>query len=348
MTILSPTKVIVLLIFGLSFAVAGVTQDCADPQLLCGQSAAETLSTESGVDADIPPSFCFNSAPNAVFFEFQTLDLNQFPSLSYADSTAVVSISNISCLQDSTYGNQIGIAIFSATDPCNGSTMNALECQIMSQAQEFSLSNLEPSTTYYIMVTGIPGTLPAINPSECNVSISVSGPAVTYDLEADWNVGENDESQFLLTGQTLVLNANPALSGYSWNGTALNETTGETVTANPTEEGQEEYIVETTINNCIYTDEVTVQILPAIVPYNAFTPNGDGINDTWEIRNINQWRNAQINVYSRWGTRVFQATNYNNDWNGENLPAATYYYTIELNPIDFNAEPITGSVTILR
>ena len=146
----------------------------------------------------------------------------------------------------------------------------------------------------------------------------------------------------------LCLPASADLNGLSWTGDNLNSTTGNSVTANPTGIGTVNYTVETTINDCIYNDVVQVIIRQAIKPDNVFTPNGDLYNDTWHIDNITTWQNAQINVYSRWGTKVFQATNYQNDWDGDNLPAATYYYVIELNPIDGNTEPITGSVTIMR
>jgi gliding motility-associated-like protein len=70
----------------------------------------------------------------------------------------------------------------------------------------------------------------------------------------------------------------------------------------------------------------------------AITPNGDGINDTWFINNIENHPNNIIRVYNRWGQEVFYAEGYENDWNGhyENnagpLPdAASYYYQIDLD-----------------
>ncbi|NEN21974.1 gliding motility-associated C-terminal domain-containing protein [Cryomorpha ignava] len=342
-----PVIAFVAIVFLSSRAVA---QDCADPQLLCGQSAPETLSTADGINTPVPASFCFDIAENAVFFDFQTLDLSQFPGLSFDDPTATLSIGNISCLQDSTFGEGILYAVFAATNACDESTFDApIACDTLFQATDIPLDDLDPSTTYTVMISGFQGDLPAINPGECEVSISVSGPAVTYDFEADWYPDGDQSRNILLSGETVVLTTNPDLTGYSWTGEALNETSGPVVTAIPVGVDQNfEYIVETTINGCIYSETLSVLVRPAILPYNAFTPNADGINDTWEIKDIEKWQNAQINVYSRWGTRVFQATNYKNDWGGDDLPAATYYYVIELNPVDFNSDPYTGSVTILR
>jgi len=87
--------------------------------------------------------------------------------------------------------------------------------------------------------------------------------------------------------------------------------------------------------------------------YNAFTPNGDITNDFWWIENIDLYPDALVEVYNRWGDRVFSAKNYNNSYDsawdgtykGEVLPSATYYYVITLN----NEEaPYTGTVNIIR
>ncbi len=68
----------------------------------------------------------------------------------------------------------------------------------------------------------------------------------------------------------------------------------------------------------------------------AITPNGDGINDTWIIYNIENHPNHVIRVYNRWGNEIFFAKNYLNNWDGtyktQNVPsAASYYYQIDLD-----------------
>jgi gliding motility-associated-like protein len=69
------------------------------------------------------------------------------------------------------------------------------------------------------------------------------------------------------------------------------------------------------------------------------TPNGDGLNDYWDITNLHVYPEHQVKVYNRWGTLVFEARPYLNDWlgtweqggNGSPLPSATYYYVVETN-----------------
>ncbi|OJX49499.1 MAG: hypothetical protein BGO88_14760 [Flavobacterium sp. 38-13] len=68
----------------------------------------------------------------------------------------------------------------------------------------------------------------------------------------------------------------------------------------------------------------------------AFTPNNDGINDTWQIINITNYPNSVVKVFNRWGSEVFSAKGYKNDWNGHYkgssnpLPESSYYYQIDL------------------
>lgn len=83
------------------------------------------------------------------------------------------------------------------------------------------------------------------------------------------------------------------------------------------------------------TDDVAVSFYPKIVIPNSFTPNGDGVNDTWNILAINSFPNARIKVTSRYGNLVYQNTGNYTPWdgksNGKDLPAGTYYYTIYFN-----------------
>ena len=83
---------------------------------------------------------------------------------------------------------------------------------------------------------------------------------------------------------------------------------------------------------------------------NAFTPNNDGVNDTWEILGIDIYPKASIEIYNRWGQLLFKSENgYQQQWNGtlkgNELPIDTYYYVITLMP---NAEPLIGNVSIVR
>ena len=116
--------------------------------------------------------------------------------------------------------------------------------------------------------------------------------------------------------------------------------------------GGGDYIITVTdIYNCTVTDTFTVKVtdIECIHVYNVFTPNGDGVNDTWDIDNIFLYPDVEINVFNQWGNKVFSSTGYAEPWdgtyNGKQLPAATYYYTLDLKNGD---APHSGSVTIMK
>ncbi|WP_139235636.1 gliding motility-associated C-terminal domain-containing protein [Mucilaginibacter polytrichastri] len=82
---------------------------------------------------------------------------------------------------------------------------------------------------------------------------------------------------------------------------------------------------------------------------NTFTPNGDGINDNWEIAGIENFPNAMVELYNRYGARVFDSKNYGGQFdgrsNGKDLPVGTYYYIIKLGT---GCNIVSGSLTIIR
>ncbi|MCR8561679.1 VCBS repeat-containing protein [Mucilaginibacter sp. BJC16-A38] len=86
-----------------------------------------------------------------------------------------------------------------------------------------------------------------------------------------------------------------------------------------------------------------------IVIPNTFTPNGDGINDLWNISAITSYPNSSITVYTRYGSLVYRSTGYAKAWdgtyNGSTLPVGTYYYLIDLKN---GKKPLSGPITIIR
>lgn len=88
------------------------------------------------------------------------------------------------------------------------------------------------------------------------------------------------------------------------------------------------------------------------LPIEAFSPNGDGINDLWSIANMNLFPNSRLTVYDRWGQKVYWSNGYDTAWDGHGiagfLPASTYYYIIELDKDNKDTKIVKGSVSIVR
>jgi len=96
--------------------------------------------------------------------------------------------------------------------------------------------------------------------------------------------------------------------------------------------------------------EVKVSVGLSVVDIaNIFTPNSDGINDYWQIKSIENYPSAIVQVFTRYGQRVFESKGYNKPFdgtaNGKKLPAGVYYYIINLNT---NCNVLSGSLTIIR
>ncbi len=88
--------------------------------------------------------------------------------------------------------------------------------------------------------------------------------------------------------------------------------------------------------------------LPVTIP-NTFTPNGDGVNDKWNIKNINSFPNCTVQVFDRWGQNVYSSIGYELPWDGtyktSALPAGTYYYVINLKN---GMSPLSGFVALIK
>jgi gliding motility-associated-like protein len=83
-------------------------------------------------------------------------------------------------------------------------------------------------------------------------------------------------------------------------------------------------------------EEVVTPVPTTLIPAQAFTPNGDGVNDYWIVPGIENYPNALVKVYNRWGHEVFATKGYNNNWNAsyksnsDRLPSGSYMYVIDL------------------
>lgn len=103
---------------------------------------------------------------------------------------------------------------------------------------------------------------------------------------------------------------------------------------------------------CPGYDQVTVFVEKSdeLVIYNTFTPNGDGNNDFWYIGNIQKYPENRLEVYNRYGKMVFKANGYLNNWDGrvsgDELPAGTYFYDLELGVP--GTKKYHGTITIIK
>jgi gliding motility-associated-like protein len=81
-----------------------------------------------------------------------------------------------------------------------------------------------------------------------------------------------------------------------------------------------------------------------VIVFNVITPNGDGINDNFTIKDIEYFPNTKVAIFDRWNQQVFSSEDYRNDWSANNLPAGNYYYIVRV--IDKDA--VHGPVQIIK
>ena len=110
------------------------------------------------------------------------------------------------------------------------------------------------------------------------------------------------------------------------------------------------YIKALDTASCVTINPVTVIIIdPPIIAPNAFSPNNDGINDTWQIPLLSFYPDCTVDIFNRTGQTVFRSAGYAKPWdgnyNGNPLPVDTYYYIIKLSA---SKAPVSGSVTLVR
>ncbi len=108
-------------------------------------------------------------------------------------------------------------------------------------------------------------------------------------------------------------------------------------------------VVVSGATGCVASDKILIRVLSSAPIPNTFTPNGDGVNDLWNIKYINSYPDALMKIYNRYGAEVYFTKDFSSGWdgqsNGKSLPTGTYYYIISPNN---GRKPISGSVTIIR
>jgi gliding motility-associated-like protein len=153
-------------------------------------------------------------------------------------------------------------------------------------------------------------------------------------------------------GDTIQLTARGGVD-YLWSpGASLSDSTIANPIARPLLTTTYSCVV-TNAEGCQTTVTYTVQVDRTldVAPNKAFTPNGDGRNDTWYIERMDLFPDCTLSLYDRQGAKLHEIPNYSNNYgwdgtiNGSPLPDGVYYYTIDCGG---EAGSRSGSVTILR
>jgi gliding motility-associated-like protein len=206
-------------------------------------------------------------------------------------------------------------------------------------AQSYT-SNATITTTYVVTVNG-------------NCAAPSASSVVVTNFVNDLSVSIID-SAAVCANTELKLNAT-ATGGvpdytFDWAllpGTGSIGTGSELNTTSPGSEGT--YTIAVVVSDsCGYTnmDMQLVTVLPPcdIVIPNIITPNGDGVNEAFKIKNLEYHPNTTLSIFDRWGRKVYESSNYNNDWRGDGLNDGTFFYILDV-PDD---KKYSGYLTIFK
>ena len=166
----------------------------------------------------------------------------------------------------------------------------------------------------------------------------------TVDLPAEVTIykGGSIDLQPVLTGQPVQFAWTPA--------TFLTASGQPSVRAVDVEADIQYTLTVTGSTGCQGFGSIQVRVYQRVWVPDAFTPNGDGVNDTWRLPGIDAYPQAQLTIYNRWGEIVYQTTEgythpFDGTYRGERLPTGTYTYM--LHPA-YNRPVISGSVLLIR
>lgn len=167
-------------------------------------------------------------------------------------------------------------------------------------------------------------------------SITIDPILSNIDKNIDCNDQEFNSIETNVSGGTAPYN-------FDW---STGETTSQIYNLNPAT-----YFLSITDNNgCSINDELTIPMLTDSCLFNAFSPNGDGINDQWKVNSSFIYPDSDLTIYNRWGKKVFESRSDDFVFKGLNksgnqLVEGTYFYVIRLKN---DEDPIKGTISLFR
>lgn len=305
-------------------------QDCSGAINMCAQQPLTGQNNTNATGA--LPSPC-PPGDNLLWYTFTT---------NSQGGAVNVAVTDINCPNITNMFNELSATVFSGDGSCTAAGFSSVSpCGHDSLPFHVNTQWLLPNTQYWVVVSG---ALTATEPiaAQCGFTIDISGPGanivgVDFFAGPDVTIPEGSNTQLQATG------------GTSWLWTPASGLSGDQIAAPYAQPNETTtYTVQTTIDDCIYTDDVVVEVKRLIAPGNTITPNGDGHNDVWEISGIGDYPQSDVSIYDRWGQRVFHSVGYKTPFTGEGLPTATYYWVIELNKLEGQTAPYTGFITIVN
>ncbi|MBY0543506.1 MAG: gliding motility-associated C-terminal domain-containing protein [Sphingobacteriaceae bacterium] len=243
-----------------------------------------------------------------------------------------------------TYGSPVYCAIGTAkivsTGPTGGSYTSAPNGLVINSST--GEVNLETSKvgSYTVTYTYKDGSVTASTTTTITIN-ALPELTITSDIPTGY---------MSLIGDVVTLTATGGIT-YTWAGDDILSGQGTSILKVRLGKNNTYIVIAKNENGCSSTAQITLaaQADYKLIPNNVITPNGDGKNDTWVIKNINYYPNNTVTIYDRAGRKLYSVKDYKNDWggtyNGQPLAEDAYIYVIDSGK-GFGL--LRGTVNIIR
>lgn len=198
------------------------------------------------------------------------------------------------------------------------------------------------------------------NPYSCMTNVTIDGDSSHYTLHIERGFCKDSASIAITTngtpeierleydvkGDNVVLEVSKGLAPYTFQ---MDSTSGEWL---PVDEiGKADigvHMVYVTDARGCTVNKLFKYFIP-VIPAKYMTPNGDGIRDTWEIKNLDRYSIYTVKIFDRWGKLLVRYDNEYPGWdgtyNGTKMPSTDYWYSIS---VDLNEQDLAGHFSLVR
>ncbi len=217
---------------------------------------------------------------------------------------------------------------------------------VSNSGESFKITGLSDGEQYSVRVVDTTGCADTITGTFVGCDCSTQGLLAAFDLTSN-----SGNAPFELS----LTNSSENATGYQWFfGNGDTSSSFEPTYIYDLEGEYDLFLVATNDNGCIdtsSTERIVVTELCELTFPTAFTPDDNGQNDEWLITCFDAREGAEVTVYNRWGTRVYNSVGGNDyvPWNGKNdsgqtLPSGSYFYVITVD----DDTTYNGTITLIK
>ncbi|NIG54207.1 YDG domain-containing protein [Chitinophaga sp. Cy-1792] len=316
----------------------------------------DKLYTATAIDYETKASYSIRvratNSMNEYFekvFTIQVLDVNEAPTVDpvapvnicYSKDQGTIAVTGISAGPET--NQQVTLAV-SASEDIFSQLKIVATSNSTAEIRYILKDNIAVNTNIIITVKDNGGTANGgIDLTTVSFAFTAARqPAIT---------ATSDKGLSIISGESVVLTATGDAASYTWSMDGSTVGNQSTYTAKVTQTTT--FTVTGTLEHCTTKQDLTITTSAAqtdmLKATNVITPDGDGYNDKWVVKNIELFPGSEVKIFDRAGRMIFSRKDYRNEWdgtlNGSPLQEGVYLYVIDLK----NGSPIQkGYITIVR